>query len=201
MDSARYYVALVTVVAFPPPLIAWLLIHPFADTLRRIGLAGAYASIFGFYALGMFAIWSVRGYILTIEFGFSVPLMVLAVVLWGVSVYIRVQWRKVLRRSTIFGLPEFRRERRSGDLVTEGIYARIRHPRYLEIGLVLWAIALFTNYLAVYIFCIAYIVLIHVIIVLEERELKDRFGTAYEEYCSRVPRFIPKKKLREADRD
>ena len=55
MDSARYYVALVTVVAFPPPLVAWLLIHPLADKLRRIGLAGAYVSIFSFYAVGMFA--------------------------------------------------------------------------------------------------------------------------------------------------
>ncbi len=200
MDSTRYYVALVTVVAFPPPVIAWLLIHPLADTLRRIGLAGAYASIFGFYALGMFAIWSVRGHILTIEFGFSLPLMILAVVLWGVAIYIRVLWRRVLRRSTILGLPEFRREHRSGDLITVGIYSRIRHPRYLEVGLVLWAIALFTNYLSVYILGIVYIILIHAVIVLEEKELKNRFGAAYEEYCSRVPRFIPRKKLRENGR-
>jgi protein-S-isoprenylcysteine O-methyltransferase Ste14 len=199
MDSTRYYVALVTVVAFPPPVIAWLLIHPLADKLRRIGLTGAYALIFSFYAIGMFAIWSARGYILTIEFGFSVPLMVLAIVLWGVSIYIRVLWRRVQRRSTIFGLPELRREREPDDLVTEGIYARVRNPRYLEVGLVLWAIALFSNYLAVYIFCIAYIILIYAVVLLEERELKNRFGAAYEEYCSRVPRFIPRRRLSGSD--
>lgn len=201
MDSIRYYVALVAVVAFPPPLIAWLFIHPLADKLRRIGLAGAYISVFSFYAIGMFAIWSARGYVLTIDFGFSGPLMVLAIVLWGVSIYIRVMWRRVFRRSTIFGLPEFRRERQSGDLVTDGIYARIRHPRYLEIGLALWAIALFSNYLAVYIFCFAYIILIQAVVVLEERELKNRFGDEYEEYRSRVPRFIPRMRSRGSDRD
>jgi protein-S-isoprenylcysteine O-methyltransferase Ste14 len=28
-------------------------------------------------------------------------------------------------------------------------------------------------------------------IALEERELHKRFGVSYEEYCRRVPRFVP----------
>ena len=27
---------------------------------------------------------------------------------------------------------------------------------------------------------------------LEERELRERFGTEYEDYCRRVPRYLPK---------
>ena len=31
------------------------------------------------------------------------------------------------------------------------------------------------------------------IVVLEERELRDRFGSTYEEYSRRVPRFFPRR--------
>jgi protein-S-isoprenylcysteine O-methyltransferase Ste14 len=29
------------------------------------------------------------------------------------------------------------------------------------------------------------------VVLLEERELRDRFGAEYDEYCGRVPRYIP----------
>jgi protein-S-isoprenylcysteine O-methyltransferase Ste14 len=32
----------------------------------------------------------------------------------------------------------------------------------------------------------------YAVVVVEERELRERFGLAYEEYCRQVPRFVPK---------
>jgi len=32
---------------------------------------------------------------------------------------------------------------------------------------------------------------VFLIVQLEERELRERFGTEYEAYCRRVPRFVP----------
>ncbi len=192
MDTARYYVALLTVVLFPPPLLAWLAIHPLAGLFRRLGIVISYILIFSFYAVGMYAIWSVRGYFMRIDFGFSAPLSLLAMLLLLVSIYVRVLWRRIFPPTTIFGFPEIRGLRGEGDLVTTGIYSRIRHPRYLEVGLGLWAIAFFSNYLAAYAVGVAYLPLIYLVARLEERELKHRFGAVYEEYCSRVPRFVPR---------
>lgn len=183
---------MVVVIAFPPPVLAWLFVHPLADTWRRIGVFGTYTSIFSFYAIGMFAIWLVRDYILVIDFGFSAPLLVFSIILWCASIYVRVSWRRVLRPSTIFGLPEIRGEHEQNHLATKGIYSHIRHPRYIEAGLLLWAAVLFSNYLAAYVVGLAYMPLIYAVVILEERELRKRFGSAYEDYCSRVPRFIPK---------
>ena len=92
MDTARYYVALVTVVAFPPPLVAWLIIHPLAGTFHRLGVAASYILILSFYATGMFAIWSARGHFMRVDFGFNVTLSLLAAVLLLVSIGVRVMW-------------------------------------------------------------------------------------------------------------
>lgn len=72
------------------------------------------------------------------------------------------------------------------------IYGRIRHPRYVEfmVGGTGWALIL--NYLGVYLLMAITVLMLFVIVLLEERELRDRFGEAYVEYCARVPRFIPR---------
>ena len=101
----------------------------------------------------------------------------------------------LLRHVTIkvlIGLPELAPERHPGRLVTGGLYARIRHPRYVQFLLGLLGYALFADYLAAYIVVALWIPGIWAIAVLEERELRDRFGEQYEEYCRRVRRFVPR---------
>jgi protein-S-isoprenylcysteine O-methyltransferase Ste14 len=53
--------------------------------------------------------------------------------------------------------------------------------------------ALLTNYLAVYILAAASPLILLLVVQLEEKELRDRFGKQYEDYCVRVPRFIPRR--------
>jgi protein-S-isoprenylcysteine O-methyltransferase Ste14 len=88
------------------------------------------------------------------------------------------------------GIPELdpRAEQR---LLTEGIYARVRHPRYLEMLLALLGFALVANYLAGYVVLAASALILHAVVLLEERELAERFGPAWDAYAARVPRYVP----------
>jgi len=101
-----------------------------------------------------------------------------------------------LRFAALSGIPELSKEKYPGKLLTEGVYSRVRNPRYIEALLWVTAYALFANYLGAYIVVVLSLPLIYFVVRLEERELRARFGTAYEEYCRRVPRFVPKPRPR-----
>ena len=68
-----------------------------------------------------------------------------------------------------------------------------RHPRYVVVMLSMLAVAILQTIWALYVLCPLVIVTLYAITVLEEQELIERFGPAYEQYRQRVPRFVPKK--------
>ena len=100
--------------------------------------------------------------------------------------------RRRLPIATLIGIPELSPRAAGGTLVTEGIYSHIRHPRYLQVMLRLAGFALFANYLALYALLALCLPLIYLIVLFEERELRQRFGEEYERYCHHVPRFLPR---------
>jgi protein-S-isoprenylcysteine O-methyltransferase Ste14 len=79
----------------------------------------------------------------------------------------------------------------SGEIAHRGIYARIRHPRYAWSFLAIVGACLLAGTRVMWMVAGAWLVLTLTAIALEERELRARFGAAYEEYCRRVPRFFP----------
>ena len=81
---------------------------------------------------------------------------------------------------------------RPGRLLTEGIYARVRNPRYLAVLLGMTGFALILNYPALYLTVAACVPAGWLLIVLEERELEERFGDEYLAYKKSVPRLIPR---------
>jgi protein-S-isoprenylcysteine O-methyltransferase Ste14 len=49
------------------------------------------------------------------------------------------------------------------------------------------------NYLALYVALPLSLAALYLIVILEEKELRNRFGSQYEKYCHSVPRFIPRR--------
>ena len=191
METAAYWIALLTVIAVPPFLLLWFMVHPLAPLWRRLGPACTYAAVGSIIAAITLAMYLIRAPLLRIRFGVRWPLVCLAVPCLLAGLYIGLRRFRLLTPSIMFGLPELSRERGPGRLLTEGIYSQMRHPRYVEVGLVLASMALFCNYLALYVLLVLYAPVIYVVVLLEERELSQRFGDEYQRYSREVPRFLP----------
>jgi len=67
----------------------------------------------------------------------------------------------------------------------------MRHPRYVEIFVALLGCALIANYLAAYLLVLLVAAELFLVVLLEEKELRERFGDEYQTYARRVPRFLP----------
>ena len=89
-------------------------------------------------------------------------------------------------------LPQLTEDPTASKLLSEGIYGRIRHPRYVSVFFGALAIALFSNYLATWILQILLVPVIYLLAIIEERELLERFGEDYRRYMEQVPRFVPR---------
>ena len=82
--------------------------------------------------------------------------------------------------------------RKSYELICHGPYSLCRNPLYFGTLLMAVAIAVLMQSLS---FVIVLVVVsyfyLHVTVPVEEMYLRERYGSAFEEYCYRVPRFWP----------
>ena len=142
--------------------------------------------------VGIVGLFAARRWLLAVEFGTNYLLIVAGVVCLAISLGLRLWLSRHISVKTMLGLPELAPDQYPSRLVTEGIYAVVRHPRYLQFLLALVGYALVANYLALYGAVALWLAGIYPIVLLEEAELRERFGSEYEEYCRQVPRFVPK---------
>jgi protein-S-isoprenylcysteine O-methyltransferase Ste14 len=79
------------------------------------------------------------------------------------------------------------------DLVTEGVFGHCRNPMYVGNLLILSGMAIASNCWATVLVAIPVTAFIYrAIVAAEENFLRGKFGQAFDDYCRRVPRFVPK---------
>jgi protein-S-isoprenylcysteine O-methyltransferase Ste14 len=78
-----------------------------------------------------------------------------------------------------------------GELAVKGLYAHVRHPRYLGMMLGVLGACILAGSQRLWIVALAWWIAALAIIRIEERELRQRFGAAYASYAQRVPMLVP----------
>lgn len=192
LESARYWLAAFLAIALPPAMAWWFVVHPLAPRLRRLGKRTAFALVFTLFLAAIAALFPFRDLLLGQDLGFRPVLAVVGLVLLAVSTLIHNARKKHLTTKILMGLPEMSDDPADSKLLDEGIYAKLRHPRYVEFVLGFAAWALILDYVGLYWIAGAIVPVIHLIVLLEERELRDRFGEEYVDYARRVPRYWPR---------
>ena len=186
MKPLDWFAAFLLALHLPVPLY-WLIVHPFIAFWRRHGNAA-------FWVAGLFS-WGVVGFLLyrfrrdLLRAAGAPMFAVLAgLLLVALDVYLIARAEKALGLRRLVGKTELEG---SGELVTTGIFSRIRHPRYAGMFCSVVGACLIAATPLLWLVAIAWWLLTLLFIFSEERELRARFGPAYDDYRRRVPRFLP----------
>jgi protein-S-isoprenylcysteine O-methyltransferase Ste14 len=143
-------------------------------------------------ALGA-VLFRVRGRLLGADLGMNWSLSSIALVLYGVTTWLELQYWRQLSIPTLIGIPELSRaEHRKGKLLKDGVYRAVRHPRYLSAGIAVVANALIINSVGMYVLILLVFPAGFVMLMFEERELVNRFGEEYRQYQREVPQVLPR---------
>ena len=79
------------------------------------------------------------------------------------------------------------------ELVAVGLYRFVRNPMYVSVVIALIGWILWSPSFSMILTPILFFVAAHLFVTLyEEPTLKKKFGAAYEAYCQRIPRWIPR---------
>jgi protein-S-isoprenylcysteine O-methyltransferase Ste14 len=192
--SLRYVLGAFIVIGLPPGIAWWFIVHPFVGFWRRLGATRTMTAMGVFFAVTVLGLLPFHRALMGRALPASPQLVVLGFLLIGLGFAIAMARKKHLPMRILAGVPEVHAdEGQRGELLTQGIYSMIRHPRYMEIVLITFGYAAISNHVGPWVLAALTFPLIHAVVLLEERELRDRFGEEYREYTALVPRYIPRR--------
>jgi len=179
--------AIVFFLQLPIPLY-WFVVHPLAAFWRARPRAAYVAGLLVSWPPVTAALVVYRRELFRPDWP-SVPAIAagLALVVFEIWIFLRVH--RDLGTARLVGKTELSG---GGEMARQGIYARVRHPRYAGSFLAIVGACLLGGRRTMWVVAAVWAILKLAAIYLEERELRARFGKSYEDYCRQVPRFMPR---------
>ncbi len=116
------------------------------------------------------------------------PLLLVLGILFGIAgMYVAYRASKVISVSTVADM----RTDRKPELITAGIYSRVRHPLYLATILIFGAMALIYPFPVVIVFSLSMIAYTMIGAYFEERKLVLQYGDEYDGYKKQAGLILP----------
>ncbi|MBI4525932.1 MAG: isoprenylcysteine carboxylmethyltransferase family protein [Deltaproteobacteria bacterium] len=140
-------------------------------------LLGVEPRIFGMYESHLWAYFLSRTGIMTLQAGVYLVMVVSTGLISSGFILLALGWKQVYRGD--------------GELVTGGLYSKLRHPQYL--GLILIIVGFLIMWPTLLTVLLApFLIGRYIFLAIEEdRELEEKFGENFRRYKEAVPRFIP----------
>jgi protein-S-isoprenylcysteine O-methyltransferase Ste14 len=183
--------ALVALIALVPVPLFWLLIHPAITFWRRLGRRALWLGLPVWVGAGIL-IAAGRHWIFSTRIRREPWTWVAGFALLALAAYLDPKTRREFGFRRLVGLPEVQLGHPAGGVVQSGVYGRVRHPRYVAYMLTLLGFAFLTGAAGYFSLAFLTVLMYQVVAPLEERELRQHYGQAYEDYAQRVPRFMPR---------
>jgi protein-S-isoprenylcysteine O-methyltransferase Ste14 len=187
---------MILLVQFPIPVF-WSFVHPFSRLWR--GRARFAYLLVGIPVWVLCAALFLRFRAALVQPQGVAPWRVLAgLVLIGLDLWLiravesNLGWRRLVGLGELSPLPSESSAGATRELSDKGVYGHMRHPRYAGMILSLTGVWLLVGSPVLAAVLVFWLALVLAIVHLEERELRQRFGPAFEDYAGRVPRFLPR---------
>ncbi len=186
MTLLRWLAALVLFFELPVPIF-WLVLHvPIGFWRKHVRAAYLTAVLAAWGGLGV-ALIMLRGSL------FSREARPVWAILLGLALIACDGWlfhlaHRDMGTSRIVGKVELSG---GGEMVSAGIYSRLRHPRYAGMIAAVAGACLLAATPRMWLVAAVWWLLAMFSVAMEESELRARFGPAYAEYSRRVPRILP----------
>lgn len=151
-----------------------------------------YVGVVNFYFVTAIITFNYLDVLIMLRYPLTKPFVIAGSIILAVGCIISFIAGRTLTLKTLIALPQIHPERYHQKLVTNGLYGVMRHPRYIGYWMMALGFAMTTGLLFMSLFFCWLVAGLSTLALLEERELRQRFGKAYTDYMCRVSAFIPK---------